>query len=88
MAGQRHVAFDKLDRRAHPNRLLPAPHVHPAHDLSLAVQHALDAVLGLASEREVIEHPLKRRSVRCEFVIAFFRRLSDRHHLTNPCFCC
>ena len=44
-----------MQRRAHRNGLLPAPHVDAAHDLALPVQFALDAVFHLPHHHHVIE---------------------------------
>ena len=60
MGGKQDVAGVGLKRGAGGNGLLAAAHVHAAHNLALAVELALDAVLHLAHQAHVIEALMRK----------------------------
>ena len=84
VGGKQDVVGFGEQRGADRNGLLPAPHVHAADDLALAVQLALDAVFDLAHQRHVVETLMRQfglgRAGRRGRAVRFRTRSFDRAH--------
>ncbi len=63
MARQDHVVVQKLNGRSHANGFLAPASVDAANDFPLAVKDLFNSRFGLASEFQVIEHPLQSLSI-------------------------